>query len=146
MEYNVPIKFSSAGISSNIRPFSSGEPYAPCPSLPQEFREPCYYEMAQWWNKFIDFEEILEFCDRVVSNEERWACFRGVGKIAAPMSDYNIEKTKSLCEKISRKEGMFWCKIEASGALFFQPHTEEVAIQVCEGMPEDFLNRCAKDR
>src|SRR3989344_1873070 len=46
MDYNVPLSVN--GSSPQVRKLT-GDPYEPCPSVPDEFKDSCYYQITQWW-------------------------------------------------------------------------------------------------
>lgn len=145
MEYNVPIIITPEFAKTEVRALNEN-PYAPCSTIvPERFRESCYYEMGQWWDKvyYGDYAKIGELCEAIALPEEREPCYLGTGNVAAPSSDYDVESTIEKCESMPTKEGAFLCRAGASWSFFAVPERRELAPLLCEGLGQDSY-RCAQ--
>lgn len=109
MEYNVPLVFDSGPPHIQTRKFDPLQPYSPCPALPADFHQACYYELVQFWDKFIDFDKIGALCKAIPDTDERIACYKGVGNNAGPSVNFDIDRAKSICKKMPEDQGYQNC-------------------------------------
>ncbi|MDP2735120.1 MAG: hypothetical protein Q8P12_02850 [bacterium] len=146
MEYNVPIIITPEFARTEVRELDGEGPYAPCATIvPEGFRESCYYEMAQWWDKVYlgDYAKIGELCQGIALLKEQEPCYLGTGNVAAPSSDYDVASTIEKCEAMPTSEGEFLCRAGASWSFFAVPERRELAPLLCEGLGQDAY-RCAQ--
>jgi len=146
MEYNLPILVDSSSAIATLREFRAEQPYEPCPSLPEEFRQACYYALGQWWASVVgsDFTKIGTLCRGVLDKEEREACYLGVGNVAAPSSGYNVPGTINACKKMPGAEGELFCRAGASWAFYAIPEHRSVALTLCGGLESADEHLCAE--
>lgn len=133
MEYNTPTIVAAASSRNSIRDLNTEDPYEPCDTtVPKEFRESCYYELASWWHSVLhgDFEKMGSLCVQITAGREREACLLGIGTIAAPLLSYDVTKTIAVCENMPDKNAQIFCRAGASWSFFAEPsmrsHTNEL--------------------
>lgn len=131
MEYNVPIIITATTSFVRFREFNVETPYVPCPVLPERFRSSCYHELGQWWDKFISYNKIGMLCGAVTNTQEQEACFRGVGNVAAPSSQYDVGETIKKCNEMPPTQARIFCREAASWSFFTAPEFKEAAHRVC---------------
>ncbi len=80
MEYNFPLALTQIKIPH--RTFNSSDPYAPCPTLPEKFRNGCYYRLPQFWSTQFknNPNKIKELCTKV-DGVNKMACLKGIGLV-----------------------------------------------------------------
>ena len=147
MEYNVPIIITPDFAATRVRELNANNPYEPCNTIiPGEFRESCYYEIGQWWDKTYlgDYGKIGELCEKVSLTNERESCYLGTGNVGAPSSDYDVEATIEKCELMPTPEGKLLCRAGASWSFFAVPERRELAPLLCEGLKVDDSHRCVE--
>jgi hypothetical protein len=147
MEYNVPIVLDEERSSLRVRNPDPNDIYAPCSTLPEKYRPSCYYEMAQWWDKVFlgDFRKLGDLCDRMPDQEHREECFLGVGNMAAPSSDYEVEGTIAKCDLMPDRVALLLCRSGASWSTFAATDYRDRAAQVCADLSPAEKDRCVKD-
>lgn len=124
MEYNFNTMQSPDGIE--LRPFDELHPYDPCPTTPAPSLLSCYYELPAWWRATLDmaeparrdqFKEIGERCQRVNDGDLRSACYRGIGNIVGPLSEYRVTLMREWCSLMPDSGAFDVCFREALGHL-----------------------------
>jgi len=149
MEYNVPLIDLGKGETyvTRTRELNENNPYEPCDTLPEKFRDSCYYEMAQWWDKvfFVDYKKIGELCDNIPDQEYVSSCYLGIGNVVAPTHNYDVELTKSKCELMPNDKAELICLSGASWSFFANPDYRNLAPRLCEDLSEEDKMKCAKE-
>jgi hypothetical protein len=146
MEYNVP-SVLEGGKNNRIRYFDESNPFDPCYLLENEFRYACYFQLPQWWEKVMneDYGRIGVLCNEVSDAELKDACYKGVGNVAAPSSEYNVAETLKKCKSITHKRGEVLCRIIAArGFLALEEHRSK-AENLCLGLADEFRFWCHED-
>lgn len=148
MEYNVPLinYGEDQAFVTRSRVLNPDKPYEPCPGLPYKFKESCYYEMGQWWDKVYDanYEKIGELCENILDQEFRESCYLGVGNVVAPTNLYDVAKTKKDCSLMPRDTGRLNCRSGASWSFFANPDYRDLASQVCDDLDEKTKEKCVQ--
>lgn len=144
MEYNVPILVTDTDVSVTNRPLIKGKEYSPCTTIPQMYQASCYEQISQWWPIFYhnDLAKVAELCSKVMGEENKMGCYRGMGDFIAMRSNFKGVIAKTKCEKIKSPEGQFQCKDEAYGVLFYHPQKHDDIKRICNGLPKDKKNIC----
>lgn len=146
MEYNVPIVMSIEDPRTIPRSLNKDEPYAPCPSVPEKYRDSCYYEMPQWWDKQTvfdkDYKKIGELCQSISSPTNRESCFLGIGNVVAPSNNYVVADTVNKCEAMPTKESKIICKSGASWSFYSSVTYRNLALEVCDDLDEESQKKC----
>jgi len=143
MEYNFPTLIGSTGAVSSIRRFDADHPYLPCPEAPERFRQACYFEMPEWWNRSgIDFRKIGKFCGAIVGKKEKNSCYLGAGGIVAPRSNYDTNLAISYCKEMGTSEGELLCRSGTAWAFFSVPERRSLVPLLCEGLDTERKRRC----
>ena len=147
MEYNgTPSATTTAAVSP--RPLDPNNPYEPCPTLPERFRQTCYYQLPQWWNRApgATYQRTGQWCGAAAVSAEREACFRGVGSIAATLSGFDPAATIRACRTMPNAEGEAFCRAMASLRFSAIPALREQATTLCEGLADELRRLCAPPR
>jgi len=143
MEYNFRTMSDPTGQAALTRPLKESDPYEPCRSLPEEFRQSCFFEMPQWWGSIYagDYEKVGQLCSQVEGNA-RSACFMGAGNYIAPFTDHDVEKTIFQCNKMPSAEASALC-IEAASWIFLGLEgRKEDAYRLCGSLEGKAVNDC----
>ncbi len=140
MEYN----FRNAHIEEKpyVREYH-GDPYEPCVTLPEKFKNACYYEQPDWWRKIFknDYKKLGELCTGIETSEHQEYCFIGVGRMAAQSMDYNEAKTVEECDRMSLSESIALCR--AGGFLsIFDKTTSLKNLSICSGLAPEYSTLC----
>lgn len=144
MEYNVPMTLSNNYLSTTPRQVDGKNPSSPCQSLDDKFKQSCYYELGQWWDKVYksDISKIGSLCQSTPI-EFQSSCFLGIGNFVGPSSNFDAEISRQLCEKLPTKESQFMCKIRASWT-FVDSQNASNGYQVCADTPPEIQSQCLK--
>ena len=144
MEYNVPLIVSESETGVIPRILNKGKPYEPCDIIPERFRNSCYHELGQWWNQVYEKDYTLmgQLCSNVQNDIYRISCFSGIGQITPDSTNYNLELSIELCEKMPTEEGVFRCKAATSWSFKDSPSQSFKGVSVCEGLEEDEKKHC----
>ncbi len=134
MEYNYHTMEDPSSVKS--RALDAKDPYAPCSSLPDKFLQACYFEQASWWEKVYsrDYQKIGVLCQAINGDMEKDACFRGIGNVAAPSSNYDVPKTIEACSYMPSKSTMVLCRDGASWGFTADPSYTRFAAGICQGL------------
>ena len=104
MEYNVPVIITDTNAIATSRPIDPKKPYDPCPQLPQNFQESCYYSIGQWWDQTDVYRGKWktegELCKNIPDPSHMETCYLGIGNIAAPNNGFDPNKTISACKEM----------------------------------------------
>lgn len=144
MEYNMPTLIGKDEVETGLRPMKDGQPYEPCDSLPKKYFNNCLYNQVQWWGQIYDhdFVKLGQLCSGRKDIEEQRVCYRGIGQIAAPTSNYSTEKTIQNCNLLPSDEAVILCRQQASWSTYASLPDAERAPFVCEGMGAEFRKGC----
>jgi len=107
MEYNFQTMLADDGVGRS----PGNDMFAPCSELSEDYLPACVFWQPQWWlflsapwvyAKAEDFSLVGDYCrDFVKDPALHHLCFRGIGNMAAPVSQYNEEIAKTYCEAAS---------------------------------------------
>lgn len=139
MEYNTPINFSLTDTVQKPRSFDPEHPFEPCVSVVRKYRTSCYFEIGLWWKQMLggDFAQVGALCGRIEDEDEREACYLGVGGVAAPTADFDIPSLAALCEKMPTREGALLCSAGASWTFWAIPERREKSRDVCTALHDE---------
>jgi len=135
MEHNVPlVDFGEGSYVTKIRDFNSEDPYEPCPKLPYEFRESCYYELGQWWEKTFnrDYKAMGLACKNIPDKEFERSCYLGIGNVVPPGNNYDLSKSIEACSLMPNDDGRLVCFSGSSWSFFANPDYRDIAPKVCD--------------
>lgn len=146
MEYNFRTTFKE-GESTIATRDAHGNLHEPCRSLPSRFKQACYFEQAAWWREILnaDYEKIGNFCEDVVGQKEKEACFLGLGNSVTEHSGYSREAIIEACTKMPSLLDEAVCRAGASWAFFANPEKESLSQSICEGLG-GYENLCLEKR
>ncbi|MCP6719985.1 MAG: hypothetical protein KJI72_01485 [Patescibacteria group bacterium] len=149
MENNVPIVISADKPAyTEPRTLNPNNPYEPCNTIvPEQFRNSCYYEMAQWWNQVFNrnWEKMGRLCEEVGNEEYTKSCYFGIGNITAPSSQYEVEATINKCKQMPSREAEVTCRSGASWSFFAEPIARDKSPEICKGLGAEIEQKCAKE-
>lgn len=143
MEYNLPLTVvPGAAAFMRYRPLDDANPYEPCPNLPQQFRQSCYHELLQLWDRNYNYGKIGILCAALSNGAERKACFQGAGTAAMLSSRYDVASTVGKCRELPA-DGQTICRIAASWGFTGAEPYRHLAHQLCQGLGADIEAQCA---
>ncbi len=134
MEYN----FRTMLADGKPRSFDLTTPFAPCDSMPLEFRPSCYYWQSQWFVTVLygdweqKYEETGKLCEMVQNLEEQIQCFLGAGILAGQSADWDPSRATMLCQHMLER-GELVCRAGAARAFFGESSLRSLAKMLCEG-------------
>lgn len=144
MEYNFNTMQSPTGVA--IRPPGGASLTEPCENgVPKRLQPACFYEMPSWWRALEDVQGVPEIeqyravgarCAEVSDEHLRSVCFRGMGNVIGPQSDYDVSVMRTLCGTLPGKSAFALCYGEALGHLLGQPDGPARLRAVCEEEPD----------
>jgi len=148
MEYNVPILISAEDATATARPVEGGKPYEPCPSLPDEFQESCYYSIGQWWNQTGEYRNAWKaqglLCKNIPIPAYMETCYLGVGNIVAPDNDFDPKRAIESCEKMPDKKSIITCRAGASWSFEATPAYKHLAVEMCQDLKDADKKECMR--
>lgn len=137
MEFNYHTMQSVNGIDP--RRYDEKNPYAPCDSVPEAYVDACYYELPPWWRitleegtKGIPSKEypILGVRCAPLSEPHKSTCYRGIGNMIGPRSEYNAGTMEEWCGMLP-PGGVALCYREAVGHLLQSEEGKEDLRLLC---------------
>lgn len=146
MEYNVPL--SETGVkgirTSQPRSLDTKNVYAPCDTVPLQFRESCYHQLPQWWYQVLerDIARMGVLCRAIIIPVLQDRCIQGIGNIAASSADYDVLKTKELCDTLPDQKARYTCIVVASWTFKTNLNDSDKAHALCELLPENVRSKC----
>lgn len=148
MEHNFPTGIKNENNSDiGIRQVVNSKYYEPCSSVKKRFRVSCYFEQASWWREVFqaDYAKIGEMCNNIDIEDQRTACFEGIGDVIASSSDYSLELSIGACAKMPGRYEEALCRAGVSWAFFSNPSHTDNSEKACQGLG-DFESLCLKNR
>lgn len=146
MEYNSAMKFRDGVAYSDVRPFDTKDPLAPCDSgVPAQYRTSCYFEIGLWWKGQLgtDYEKIGNLCTEAGTQTERDACYRGWGTVVAESVDHNPVEAKRVCDLIHDASGAGICGLGVA-SRFFPAGYPQAGHEMCVGLPAGLTDDCLR--
>lgn len=143
MEYNFPVLIGEDSAEVSVRPHQNDHPYDPCPTLPENYRPACYYEIPQWWDNVYgkDYQTMGELCHAIRSPEERKSCYRGFGNVLAPSTNYTSEIASRACASLPF-DGRSLCATEAALSFLAGGRNVAEALIVCGILEGNAFTEC----
>jgi len=131
------------------RPFTVSDRHEPCTSIPEQFREACYFSQPGWWGQSLERseKEIATWCSEASSNELQRSCFRGAGYAHAPFVHFDAHDGSAYCDSLpASSEARLWCREGMAWALYADPALRDGAATVCsEGLNSVQSKRCTDE-
>ncbi len=144
MEYN----FNSMNhTSTTIRELDPSSPYTPCSIIPKTYQDACYFSQPEWWNRVYkkDYQKIGQLCENLPISQRKM-CLRGMGRVAAFSSSFEIQETISKCNSISTKVGTTLCIIAARKTYMQNAKnlsmTKNEIDRLCNLLPQSTKSTC----
>ncbi|MEK7560752.1 MAG: polysaccharide deacetylase family protein [Patescibacteria group bacterium] len=143
MEYNFRNAHLEGEGKTYVRAYH-GDPYDPCPSLPLQFMNACFYEQPDWWRHLFnnDFKKLGDLCLGIPNAENREFCFIGVGRMAAQSMDYDMEKTKTECGRMPNPDSEMLCRSGGFLSIYDFTLNKRAAQKICDDPSEEIRLRC----
>lgn len=144
MEYNFHT-MDENGDGSFVRT-KTADLYAPCSTLPADYKPACYSEQPQWWESVLseDFKKMGELCGTLSADQDSYhACYYGIGNYAAAHVENDVTKILPLCALMPEASSEAMCREGASWLVAFDPKTHESALTLCD-MGEPFKSDCLR--
>jgi len=144
MEYNFPIYIGANNAEMGIREMGENEPYETCETIPERYKSSCYFSIGQWWEKVYsyDYDKLGEFCNKIPNITYADTCFKGIGNVVGPSSNYNPEEIIKRCAKMPTSEGVSWCVSTAAWTVLEQTKNKNDAIATCKNLNSDQKKLC----
>ena len=80
---------------------------------------------------------------RIGGNEERAACFRGIGYGYPPQVSFSAPETIKACDQISNREGRLRCREGGAWMLYADSALRDTAAMLCSlGLTENVAAEC----
>ena len=145
MEYNFHTMESIEG--TKLRKPDGEDVYEPCTSLPERFKQECFYNQAQWWIDLNskDYSKVGALCDAVSNKVEREACLRGLGDGIVGRTDHNPALAVAACKTLASPRSELLCREGAYRVVFASIKTRSEAPQLCEGLSGEYLKLCSTE-
>lgn len=145
MEYNLPTVLTADGVATGVRPLTGTNVFEPCDSIPAQYRIGCLFTIVQWWGRLYDhdFARLGQLCMQLTVPKERTTCFEGVGQIAAPTNNYNVDRTIAACALMPVPEAVTVCTRQASWSTWSSTPNRSDAPAVCAQLPAAVKAECA---
>jgi hypothetical protein len=148
MEYNVPILISATTATAQPRVVDPKKPYAPCPGLPEQYRDSCYYSIGQFWDQIdpyrSDYKTQGLLCKNTPNPSQMESCYLGVGNVVAPNNNYDPVKAVASCKQMPDQTAVIICQAGASWSFAANPQFKPLAIQMCEQLNEADHQDCLR--
>lgn len=145
MEYNRPGMMGMSNQFLGLRKLEDEKKLLePCSSLPEKFMISCYYEQSQWWVGVLqgDYKRIGTLCAGLGGKDVSKSCVLGVGVIAGQQTEYNIEKTISLCSQMPDVNSQVDCRSGAGWVFKVNPNFRDQAVQMCTDLKAGYMGKC----
>lgn len=147
MEYNLRTM-----ADGKIRP-SFGDMQYPCNSIPNAYREACYYRQPQFWYSVLKtsssstdsiFRQLGSLCDKANNISSIRYCFEGIGDLVAFVAEFDPQRITALCESTSSNpQRQLFCKSKGAYMLFVSSKGKKSnGHAVCEGLTGAYLTYC----
>lgn len=145
MEYFIPVLVNAKFSTESIKQLEPDKPYSICTEVKKPYKQACYFSLGQWWNRYFnkDYNRLGAWCSKLKDKTENVACFKGIGNIVAPSSEYDSEKTIKDCQKISDKKGAIYCLQEASHSFAANSENAYKAASVCKYLNNEQKKYCS---
>jgi len=116
----------------------------PCESIPERFKQACYYELPQWWTsvQYDDYRFAGEQCAEAAAKDSQTACYRGLGNEAASRTHFNIPNTLAICDQMPDSEASLLCIEGATWLMAFEPVRKDDWQTMCDRLEGDAQERC----
>lgn len=120
------------------------ELHKPCATLPHRYRAACYFEQPDWWKEVLnrDYKYIGSLCEALTSQQEKDACFFGLGFTLSRELDEGLEQTRSVCAAIQNADIQKNCRIGTAWFYFRVPGRQEWAVALCNKLASAERGRC----
>ena len=129
MEYNFPAMTNPSTNSPPFRKLDESNPYDPCYNIRREYQPSCFYEITQLWDVVFeqDYKKIGNLCGNLENNQLKEACYLGVGRTAAEMSNYNSLLTLKNCAHMPTKDAILLCQAGAYWLFDVADHKSDLS-------------------
>jgi len=148
MEYNVPIIIGETTATSDPRTVDPKKPYAPCPDLPEEYRDSCYYSIGQFWDQIAlyrwDYKTQGLLCKNTPNPAQIESCYLGIGNVVAPNNNYDPLKSIAACKKMPDQASIIICQAGASWSFAANPDFAPLAIKMCDQLNDADHKECLR--
>lgn len=144
MEYNFPTVIGESTASFSVRGSGDNDYHEPCRSLPERYRNACYFEQASWWREVLneDYEKMGLLCQEINDSLQKEDCFRGIGNTAAETNHYDINEALEACKKMPSQDEKILCRAGASWAFFANPEKRSLSRSLCDGLGLEGRDLC----
>lgn len=147
MAYNMPVSVDGSNVSFRFREVDPEHPYEPCPGISDAFfQNACYHQLVQLWLNVFgeDYVKVGVWCEKISSEAEQEACFRGVAVVAAPMHGLDPVKTREICRSMPTIAGELWCRQTAYQYILKSPRAGQADI-VCSNLDVSGRRACQQE-
>jgi len=143
MEYNTPLANTSDGQLPSERVFDPKNPHTPCPSVTEEYKASCYYELGQWIDRPLrgDSNSMQEVCSSLDASDRKH-CYLGIGAKIAHTEKYDPDRAKKRCASFALDDETA-CRAGVSWSYYSLPEQREKAQGACMFPEETRSEECA---
>lgn len=144
MEYNSRARDARRSMwAREARQEGKKKPLEPCVSLPEQFREACFYGQVRWWHSVYDgnWEKIIGLCERL-EGAGRKGCFEGIGNVLPGMLSYDAGSIGKMYAGIAEKEDVSIVRQSAGWITLFETENGKKAVAICSAGDELLQKKC----
>ncbi len=151
MEYNMQTMLGKQG---HLRSADSEEGlYKPCVGLESKYHASCVFWQPQWWHIAVlhaesseeSFAQLGTYCRGMTHTKElRRECFQGIGNITNPATDFDVVRSRELCDATSSDHlERLYCRAYAANSLLNGGGGKiGDGDALCDGLPESEREFC----
>lgn len=144
MEYNRPLSTKEGvTLSPEPRPFDESNPYDPCISVDEKFRDSCFFELGQRYSLIFREDAVMQttLCSGLHNSRDVRHCYMGVGADLAPAFAFDVDLILSKCAAMGA-QGELFCRAGASWSYYADPEKREQSGRLCMMATEEDTNNC----
>jgi len=144
MEYNTPLNETDDGkLVTAPRPLDPDNVYGACDSVPNRFKESCYFELGSWWELTFgeDWERMAALCGGLPDTKNYDMCMLGVGYTLGNRTGYDTQEIRSVCGEMTTESSVL-CRAGAYWMLYANPAHRGDAEILCGSLDDNNKERC----
>lgn len=133
MEYHIPAVASGEGFTIEPKPVDPANPYLPCGTVSDQYRDSCYFELGSWWRAALGstHEQMGAWCSALPSRDRK-RCFLGLGAAVVPTEDFEVDRILERCRVAATGENYTLCIAGASWSFNADPAFRHLAPALCD--------------
>ncbi len=147
MEHNLPLKELGKNGFVTARKYDDSEPYGDCNSIPERYKQECFFDLGLWWNQVLnkDYSKMMKLCKNIENDIFRHRCLMGVGTASATTSSMNVATVREQCGQTTQLEDKTTCLSGAAWVFSTTTGYTASAQMICEDLAETEKISCQKN-